>query len=111
MNARVEARGSTIASKPGRVCPVGYRYDPSELDREPEIAADVLYVVGGLYGNAPALDTVERLVQAERGPVTLVFNGDFHWFDAEPAWFGEIERRVARHMATRGNVETEIARL
>ncbi|MFL4968251.1 MAG: metallophosphoesterase [Xanthobacteraceae bacterium] len=111
MNARIEAVRSTIASRPGRVCPVDYRYDPSELDREPEIAADVLYVVGGLYGNAPALDTVERLVQAERGPVTLVFNGDFHWFDAEPAWFGEIERRVARHMATRGNVETEIARL
>jgi hypothetical protein len=39
-----------------------------------------------------------------------VFNGDFHWFDAEPAWFGEVARRVAGHVSTRGNVETEIAR-
>src|SRR5262249_15844773 len=41
---------------------------------------------------------------------TVVFNGDFHWFDAEPAWFAEIEQRVGRHRATRGNVETEVAR-
>jgi hypothetical protein len=39
-----------------------------------------------------------------------VFNGDFHWFDAEPEWFAAIEKGVARHRAIRGNVETEIAR-
>jgi hypothetical protein len=39
-----------------------------------------------------------------------VFNGDYHWFDAEPHWFAEIERGVARHHTIRGNVETEIAR-
>jgi hypothetical protein len=70
----------------------------------------VLYVVGGLYGNLAALDAVERLAAAERMPTTIVFNGDFHWFDADPQWFGEIERRVAPHLALRGNVETEIAR-
>jgi len=80
------------------------------FDRPPEFAADVLYVVGGLYGNVAALDEVERLTRAERAPVTIVFNGDFHWFDAEPKWFAEVERRVAAHQAIRGNVETEIAR-
>jgi hypothetical protein len=70
----------------------------------------VLYVVGGLYGNLAALDAVERLAAAERMPTTIVFNGDFHWFDAEPQWFGEIERRVAPYLALRGNVETEITR-
>ncbi|HEY7664885.1 MAG TPA: hypothetical protein VH934_17345 [Xanthobacteraceae bacterium] len=92
----------------GRICPADYRYPPSVLDRAPELAADVLYVVGGLYGNLPALDCVERLAGAEGA--TVVFNGDFHWFDAEQDWFAEIEQRVAGHCAIRGNVETEIAR-
>jgi len=39
-----------------------------------------------------------------------VFNGDFHWFDAEPEWFAAIEKGVGRHRAIRGNVESEIAR-
>jgi hypothetical protein len=98
------------AAAAGRMCPVDYRYDPAVFDRPPEITADVLYVVGGLYGNLAALDTVEQLASAERARVTIVLNGDFHWFDAEPGWFAEAERRVARHVAIRGNVETEIAR-
>jgi hypothetical protein len=90
------------------MCPLDYRYDPSVFDRQAEIATGVLYVVGGLYGNLAALDTVERLAQAEHGGATIVFNGDFHWFDAEPTWFAEVESRIG--LATRGNVETEIAR-
>jgi hypothetical protein len=78
------------------------------FDRAPDFAADVLYVVGGLYGNLPALDCVERLADSEGA--TVVFNGDFHWFDADRDWFAEIDRRVTRHRAIRGNVETEIAR-
>jgi hypothetical protein len=99
-----------IQDMPGRVCPADYRYHPAALARPADIAADVLYVVGGLYGNLAALDAVERLAEAERVPVTIVLNGDFHWFDAEPGWFAEIDRRVARHPALRGNIETEIAR-
>ena len=94
----------------GRMCPADYRYPPSVLDPPPDLTAEVLYVVGGLYGNLAALDEIERLAARERGPVTIVFNGDFHWFDAEPHWFAEIERGVARHRRLRGNVETEIAR-
>jgi hypothetical protein len=93
---------------PGRTCPADYRYDPAVLNRPPEIVTDVLYVVGGLYGNLAALEAVERLAEAERA--TVVFNGDFHWFDAEPPWFAAIERRVTRHATLRGNVETEVAR-
>jgi hypothetical protein len=100
--------GSPTAA--GRMCPADYRYDPSVFDRGCDIAADVLYVVGGLYGNVPALTAVERLAEAEAAPVTIVLNGDFHWFDAEPAWFSEVESRVGGWTATRGNVETEIAR-
>jgi hypothetical protein len=95
---------------PGRVCPVDYRYAPSELDRPAEFSGSVLYVVGGLYGNAAALDALDAMAAAEPTTPTIVLNGDFHWFDAEPGWFSEIERRVSRYRALRGNVETELAR-
>jgi hypothetical protein len=92
------------------MCPTDYRYAPSVLNRAPDFSADILYVVGGLYGNLAALKKIEWLACRERQPVTIVFNGDFHWFDAEPDWFAAIEKGVARHRAIRGNVETEIAR-
>jgi hypothetical protein len=41
-----------------------------------------------------------------------VFNGDYHWFDAEPAWLLAVEARVHSgplSITLRGNVETEIA--
>jgi len=95
----------------GRVCPRDYYYAPTVFDRLPEITTDVLYVVGGLYGNLAALDALEPLLAAEREPASVVFNGDFHWFDADPEWFAAVERRVTPHFALRGNVETEIARV
>jgi len=101
-------QGSDPGQRAGRSCPSDYRYPPSVFDRPADIVADVLYVAGGLYGNLAALDAVERLADAEGA--TVVFNGDFHWFDAAPDWFAEIERRVVGHRATRGNVETELAR-
>jgi hypothetical protein len=94
---------------PGRVCPASYRYSPRVFDREPEIVADTLYVVGGLYGNVEALDALVNLAARERGGVTIVFNGDYHWFDAAPDDFRAIESGVRYHRAIRGNVETEIA--
>jgi len=94
---------------PGRTCPVSYRYSPRVFNREPEIRADVLYVVGGLYGNVEALAALAALQSRETAPATVVFNGDFHWFDVAPADFDAVAGVVARHRATRGNVETEIA--
>ncbi len=95
-------------NRAGRMCPTDYRYSASVFDRPAELTADVLYVAGGLYGNLAALDELERL--AAREDARVVFNGDFHWFDAEPDWFGEVARRVAHHHLIRGNVETELAR-
>jgi len=94
---------------PGRTCPVSYRYSPRVFDREPEIRAEVLYVVGGLYGNVEALAALEELAARERSRAAIVFNGDFHWFDVANADFDAVAGFVARHHATRGNVETEIA--
>jgi hypothetical protein len=94
---------------PGRSCPLHYRYAPSVFARPAEARCEVLYVVGGLYGNGPALDAVLHLFDGERGVKRLVFNGDFHWFDIEPALFSRIHDRVLAFDALRGNVETELA--
>jgi len=99
------------ARAPGRICPPDYGLGPSAFLSQAPIDADVLYVVGGLYGNTVALDALLALFDAE--PVQrkrLVLNGDFHWFDRDPAQFERIERLTASHLRLRGNVETEIAR-
>lgn len=94
---------------PGRVCPLHYRYQPSALAREPEVHADTLYVIGGLYGNIPALDAVQQLAQAESSAVTQIYNGDFNWFNKDTGGFRRINETVLAHHALRGNVETELA--
>jgi hypothetical protein len=94
---------------PGRSCPLHYRYAPHSLQRAPEVVADTLYVVGGLYGNLPALQAVQAMAAAERAPVTLVFNGDFNWFNIDAAGFAAVNEGVLAHHALRGNVETELA--
>jgi hypothetical protein len=96
-------------TRPGRTCPLSYRYSPRALDREPQVIAQTLYVVGGLYGNVEALEAIGALAAAEPRPVTLVFNGDFHWFDVDDRDFALVTEAVLAHPAIRGNVETEIA--
>lgn len=97
----------------GRSCPLAYRYSPSRLGEDPiEVTEDVLYIVGGLYGNIEALDEIERMADEEVRDgrrVRLVFNGDFNWFNASDDLFREINARVLRHMACLGNVEYELA--
>lgn len=92
---------------PGRSCPLRYRYGAGAIARAPERSAQVLYVIGGLYGNLPALDAIEAMAQAEADPVTLCFNGDFNWFNVDDAGFRAINERVLRHDAILGNVEAE----
>ena len=93
---------------PGRGCPVGYRYDPAVFDRV-ELKVDTLWVAGGLYGNPFALARLLELYEREAGSKALVFNGDFHWFDCDPADWSRVQSGVLEHKATRGNVETELA--
>ncbi|MEY8876148.1 MAG: hypothetical protein AB9M60_06550 [Leptothrix sp. (in: b-proteobacteria)] len=97
----------------GRSCPLHYRYGPAVFDRPAEARTEALYVVGGLYGNEPALASVLALFAREPGVAgaskRLVFNGDFHWFDTDPGAFARIQAAVLAHDALRGNVETELA--
>ena len=94
----------------GRVCPVDYRIPADAFAGEPADACDVLYVVGGLYGNPFALDALDALVGQERGSVRVVLNGDAHWFDKTAENFATLERRMARYTPLVGNVEAELRR-
>lgn len=95
-------------ASPGRACPLHYRYRPEDIAAAPLREAEILYVVGGLYGNGPALAAVEAMAAAEAAHVTMVFNGDFNWFNVDDASFRAINERVLRHHATLGNVEAEL---
>lgn len=96
-------------SVPGRNCPVSYRHGARALAGAAALDVDTLWVAGGLYGNPHALEQLVDLYDAEPGSKALVFNGDFHWFDVFPEEFGRIESGVSPFLATRGNVETELA--
>lgn len=95
----------------GRSCPLSYRYSPAVFRDEATVKTEVLYVVGGLYGNEPALAAVLEAFTAEKGPKHLIFNGDFNWFNIDPNSFSHINHIVLSFDAIRGNVETELASL
>ncbi|HEX4857226.1 MAG TPA: hypothetical protein VFV28_10460 [Limnobacter sp.] len=93
----------------GRSCPIRYRYGAARIAQAPAQTCDVLYVVGGLYGNPFALDAIEAMAATEQGQVRLCFNGDFNWFNKSAEGFSEINRRVLRHECVLGNVEAELS--
>ncbi len=95
--------------RPGRACPTAYRYPPRVFDRAPDLEARTLFAVGGLYGNVEALQAVLARAAEEPGPVAIVFNGDFHWFDVAADDFARVGEAALAHRALRGNVETEVA--
>jgi hypothetical protein len=94
---------------PGRSCPLSYRYAPDAFHGAPALAAETLWIAGGLYGNRYALQSLIEAFDAEPGAKALVFNGDFHWFDAEPGEFERVDETVRGFHAMRGNVEAEVA--
>jgi hypothetical protein len=94
---------------PGRSCPASYRYGAAALAGPAQLEADTLWVAGGLYGNRFALERLCERYEAEPGAKALVFNGDFHWFDADEGEFRAVSEGVRRHRATLGNVELELA--
>jgi hypothetical protein len=93
----------------GRDCPLDYRLARDAFAGEPLFHCQVLYVVGGLYGNRQALSALEKRLAAEPG-ARVVFNGDAHWFDRDAEIFQQIEQGLSAYLALRGNVETELGR-
>ncbi len=97
----------SVQAVPGRVCPLRYRYGSAAIAQVEARRAQTLYVVGGLYGNVPALDAIEAMAATETSAPTLCFNGDFNWFNIDDRQFAEINGRVLAHDAIQGNVEAE----
>lgn len=104
----------------GRVCPSDYHIDDQAFSGDAEHVCDVLYVVGGLYGNPFALEAIDQLIADERTRateagtadfiITTVFNGDMHWFDKTTENFASIEKAAAKYTLLIGNVEAELRR-
>ncbi|SFE72340.1 calcineurin phosphoesterase [Peptostreptococcus sp. D1] len=106
-----ESKAVKSINIPGRTCPVDYSMgDDFFLKREDEIICEAVYVVGGLYGNYQALDEIIRLSLEEKEKVTIVFNGDIHWFDKDLIDFKRLESVVKKHIPLLGNVEAELFR-
>ncbi|MCE2746473.1 MAG: hypothetical protein LW710_11295 [Burkholderiales bacterium] len=97
-----------MSEQAGRSCPIRYQYGAAKIAQAPLVACDVLYVVGGLYGNGFALNAVENLAAQEAGHVRICFNGDFNWFNKSPEDFIQINQRVLKHDCILGNVEAEL---
>lgn len=95
-------------SAPGRSCPLAYRYGAAAMAQSSAQVVETLYVIGGLYGNLPALATIQAMAAQEPGPVTLCFNGDFNWFNVDDASFVAVNRAVLEYDAIQGNVEAEL---
>jgi hypothetical protein len=102
-----------MSASPGRSCPLDYRYRPADIATAPALQAEHAYVIGGLYGNVEALQAIEAMRDREAAQgraVTLVFNGDAHWFDVAASDFARIAAALETHAACSGNVEAELAR-
>ena len=99
---------SAASTAAGRSCPLHYRYAPASFARVADICAETVYIIGGLYGNLPALDAILALAAREAVKPTLIFNGDFNWFNVDHDSFAAVNRAVLKHVALRGNVETEL---
>lgn len=97
-----------MTEKAGRSCPIRYQYGAAKIAEVPATPCDVLYVVGGLYGNVFALEAIENLAAREAGKVRICFNGDFNWFNKSPEDFEHINQRVLNHDCILGNVEAEL---
>ena len=96
------------ASSAGRICPLRYRHGAAAIAQAPEREASTLYVIGGLYGNLQALDTIEAMAATERVAPRLCFNGDFNWFNVADDGFEQVNQKVLVHDAILGNVEAEL---
>ena len=110
---RAASRGRLSSScRAADECSPAYVTHAQDLaDASQDTECDVLYVVGGLYGNVAALDALEEGIERERRQglhIEVCFNGDFNFFNATPETWARINQGVrALGHATAGNVERE----
>ena len=105
-----DSEGVATPGIKGRVGAEDYAIAPEEWDKPPIAKFDVLYSVGGVYGNIEAMKKVREMVESESGDVCVVYNGDYHWFDGNADNFLKVEQLLEGFIPMNGNVELELAR-
>lgn len=92
---------SSVPSAPHRSCPISYSISPTSIRKSKDINTQVLFVVGGLYGNVEALDAIEKRISddgsfshSDEKPL-VVFNGDFNFLNSSPDDWLSINNRGA----------------
>lgn len=90
----------------GRNCSLEYILRKDWTKKIKKLKAEVVYIVGGLYGNSYALEIINKMTHDENAKV--VFNGDMHWFDVEKEDFLKIEELSKDSIKLLGNVEFEL---
>ena len=92
--------------KKGRNCSLEYILQKDWTKKSKKLEEEVIYIVGGLYGNRYALEIINKMTHDENAKV--VFNGDMHWFDVEKEDFLKIEELSKDSIKLLGNVEFEL---
>ena len=90
----------------GRNCSLEYILQKDWTKKSKKLEEEVIYIVGGLYGNRYALEIINKMAHDENAKV--VFNGDMHWFDIEKEDFLKIEELSKDSIKLLGNVEFEL---
>ena len=90
----------------GRNCSLEYILQKDWTKKSKKLEEEVIYIVGGLYGNRYALEIINKMTHDENAKV--VFNGDMHWFDVEKEDFLKIEELSKDSIKLLGNVEFEL---
>ena len=91
----------------GRNCSLAYILNKNWTENIGDAKSDVLYIVGGLYGNLFALNKINELAKSENAQI--IFNGDMHWFDVKEEDFLTIEKNSEENsIKLLGNVEYEL---
>ena len=90
----------------GRNCSLDYMLNKDWASKTLKIDKDVLYIVGGLYGNNFALELINK--KAKKENAQIIFNGDMHWFDINKDDFLTIENNSIEGIKLLGNVEYEL---
>lgn len=89
----------------GRNCSLDYILKKDWARDAKQCESDVLYAVGGLYGNRYALDIINEKAREENAHI--IFNGDMHWFDVKSDDFLNVEEN-SKGTKLLGNVEYEL---
>lgn len=90
----------------GRNCSLEYILQKDWTKKSKKLKEEVIYIVGGLYGNRYALEIIKKMAHDENAKV--VFNGDMHWFDVEKEDFLKVEELSKGSIKLLGNVEFEL---